>query len=192
MQRLKISLILLSTLFFCIPVVASEAGYLILSDAVSSSGCEAKSNSYLLGVSIAQPVIGMSSDVHYIESAGFWHWNMSWPGPEVGVKGEPSFEPTLPKEYSLSQNFPNPFNPTTLIRYQLPAVSDQQSAVSLKIYNVLGQRVRTLVNKEQAPGYYSVIWNGRDDYGREMASGVYFYRLEAGRYSSSKKLLLLK
>ncbi len=192
MQKLKILLIVLPIFLLYIPVATPEAGYLILSDVVSSSGCEAKSESYLLGVSIAQPVVGMSSNPVYIESAGFWHWNMSWPGPEVGIKSEPDPDLPLPKEYSLSQNFPNPFNPTTLIRYQLPAISTKRSAVSLKIYNILGQRVRTLVEEEQAPGYYSVVWNGRDDYGRGVASGVYLYRLEAGRYSSSKKLLLLK
>jgi len=192
MQKFKIPIIALSILLLYIPVFTSEAGYLILSDVVSSSGCEAKSDTYLLGVSIAQPVMGLSSDPDYIESAGFWHWNMSWPGPEVGVKGEPGLDLSLPKEYSLSQNFPNPFNPTTLIRYAIPDREGRPHRINLKVYNVLGQRVRTLVNMEQAPGYYSVVWNGRDDYGRELASGVYFYRLKAGRYSSSKKLLLLK
>lgn len=188
MQKFKIPIIALSILLLYIPVFTSEAGYLILSDVVSSSGCEAKSDTYLLGVSIAQPVIGLSSGADYIESAGFWHWDMSWPGPEVGVKGEPSLDLSLPKEYSLSQNFPNPFNPVTSVNYSLP----EAVHVRLEIYNILGQKVRTLVEEPQVAGYKTVHWNGVDDYGRGMASGVYFYRLEAGKYSSSKKLLLLK
>jgi len=188
MQKVKIGFIVFSTVLLCIPVVHSEPGYLILSDAFSSSGCEAKSDTYLLGVSIAQPVIGLSSGADYIESAGFWHWNMSWPGPEVGVKGEPTLDLSLPKEYSLSQNFPNPFNPVTSVNYSLP----EAVHVRLEIYNALGQKVRTLVEEPQIAGYKTVHWNGVDDYGRGMASGVYFYRLEAGKYSSSKKLLLLK
>ena len=88
----------------------------------------------------------------------------------------------LPKEFALSQNYPNPFNPSTTIPFQLPAVSGQQSAVSgrrtavtLKVYNVLGELVRTLVNEEQGPGWYRVIWDGKDSLGKEVSSGVYFY-----------------
>jgi len=104
----------------------------------------------------------------------------------------------IPKSFALSQNYPNPFNPTTLIRYAIPAVSGavpstgQQSAFSLKIYNIGGQLVRTLVNREQAPGYYSVSWEGRDGLGKEVSSGIYFYRLQAGSYTEIKKMVLLK
>jgi len=188
MQKFKNSLIALSILLLCTPVVTSKAGYLIFSDVVASSGCEAKSDSFLLGFSVAQPVIGLSSDSVYVESAGFWHWRMPWPVPDLGVKSQPSFELSLPKEYSLSQNFPNPFNPVTSINYSLP----EAVYVKLEIYNILGQKVRTLVDKPQVAGYKTVRWDGRDKDRREMASGVYFYRLEAGRYSSTKKLLLLK
>jgi len=191
-QKLKIAFVVIfSVLLLSVPVVHSKADHVILSDVLSSSGGEAKSDNYRLETTIGQTVIGVSSSSSYIETAGFCHRGMVPERPN-GVKDETHSEPSLPQEYSLFQNFPNPFNPTTVIRYQIPAISTQQSVVSLKIYNILGQRVRTLVNKEQVPGYYSVVWNGRDDYGREMASGVYFYRLEAGSYSSSKKLLLLK
>jgi len=94
----------------------------------------------------------------------------------------------LPSEFALSQNYPNPFNPTTLIKYDLPV----DCQVRLDVYNILGQKVVTLVDGPQAPGYWRVRWNGRDGYGREMASGIYFYRLKAGRYAASRKLLLLK
>ena len=97
--------------------------------------------------------------------------------------------PKLPTAYSLSQNFPNPFNATTTIRYALPVVSRQLSAVSLKIYNLLGEEVKTLVNRRQRAGYYSVTWEGKDSSGRQVGSGVYFYQLRVeGLKAESRKL----
>lgn len=88
-----------------------------------------------------------------------------------------------PSIYSLSQNYPNPFNPTTVISYQLPVSSD----VTLKVYDILGREVATLINGKQNAGYRNVAFNAGN-----LPSGVYFYRLEAGTYSATKKLLLLK
>ncbi len=93
-----------------------------------------------------------------------------------------------PKKFELSQNFPNPFNPSTSIRY---SVKDQ-SKVTITIYNLLGQEVRTLVNEIQTPGFRQVIWNGKDDNGRAVSSGVYLYRLRAGDFVQSRKMLLMK
>ncbi len=106
------------------------------------------------------------------------------------VKGIP--ESRVPRGFLLSQNYPNPFNSTTLIRYHLPAISGQQSAISLKIYNIQGRLVRTLVDGYQAPGYYSVSWDARDDLGKEISSGIYFYRLKAGDFVETKRMVLLK
>ena len=86
-------------------------------------------------------------------------------------------------EFALDQNFPNPFNPTTLISYELPS----SSRVVLKVYDVLGREVTTLVNTKQEAGRYSVIWNAS-----AMSSGVYFYTLQAGSYKATRKLLLLR
>jgi len=102
----------------------------------------------------------------------------------------------IPSSFSLGQNYPNPFNPSTLIRYQLSAVRGRPSAVTLKVYNVLGQEVRTLVDKKQAPGSHSVIWDGLDNFGQEVGSGIYFYRLEVIgdrlRVEKSRKMVLLR
>jgi hypothetical protein len=102
----------------------------------------------------------------------------------------------VPNSFSLSQNYPNPFNPATVIRYSLlvdrSAISYQRSAVSLKIYNILGQEVRTLVDGEQAPGYYAVVWDGRDGKGREVSSGVYFCRMRTPNFEEVKRLVLLR
>jgi len=88
-----------------------------------------------------------------------------------------------PKEFKLEQNFPNPFNPTTNIQYQLPQVAK----VTLKVYDILGSEVATLVNEEQEAGYKEIQFNGVN-----LASGMYVYRLQAGNYISTKKMLMIK
>jgi len=93
------------------------------------------------------------------------------------------FSYTGPKEFKLDQNFPNPFNPTTKIQYQIP----QDAIVTLKVYDILGSEVATLVNEEQEAGYKEVQFNGVN-----FASGTYVYRLQAGDYVAIKKMLMLK
>jgi hypothetical protein len=89
----------------------------------------------------------------------------------------------LPLEFSLPQNYPNPFNPSTTIRYGLP----HKTAVQLSIFNTLGQQVAELVNREQEAGYHEVKFDGS-----KLASGVYLYRIQAGSYVATKKLLLVR
>jgi len=98
-------------------------------------------------------------------------------------------EPTIPQTFVLQQNFPNPFNPQTSIRYQLA----QNADVSLKVYNIMGQEVRTLVNDTQAAGSYQVKWDGKNDVGHQVASGIYIFRLKAGeQFKASRTMMLLK
>ena len=94
----------------------------------------------------------------------------------------------LPNHIELSQNFPNPFNPETRIRFSLT----RKSLVSIDIFNLLGRQVRHLVNREYSAGQYEVVWEGRTDGGTEVASGLYLYRLKVGEMTESKKMLLLK
>ena len=94
----------------------------------------------------------------------------------------------LPTEFSLAQNFPNPFNPTTTIKYDLAKDVD----VKLTIYNILGQEIATLVQSKQTRGYYSLIWDGKNNNGEMVGSGIYFYHLVAGDYTALKKLTLIK
>ena len=93
-----------------------------------------------------------------------------------------------PSKFELSQNYPNPFNLTTVIRYSLP----EDCQVEISIFNILGQKVRTLVNQYQTSGYKKVTWDGKDDKAKELGSGIYFYRVNARDYSCARKLLLLK
>jgi len=92
-----------------------------------------------------------------------------------------------PRVFELSQNYPNPFNAETRICYQLPALC----RVSLKIYNILGQEVRTLVDSFQQPGQYQVIWDGKDGRGNNVPSGVYLYRIMTGKFNALRKMVLV-
>jgi photosystem II stability/assembly factor-like uncharacterized protein len=98
----------------------------------------------------------------------------------------------LPKDFSLAQNYPNPFNPQTTIQYTLT----KKSRVTLKIYNLLGQKIRTLVDEFRPSGNYIITWDGKGNSGETLASGIYFYRLTMERndihFSETKKMVLLK
>lgn len=106
----------------------------------------------------------------------------------VSVEDGKTMDSKLPKDFVLFQNYPNPFNPSTTIAYQLP----KDSQVKVEIYNVQGQRIRTLVDSRQAAGLHSIQWHGIDGRGQEVSSGVYFYRLEASEFVVVRKLLLLR
>ena len=101
----------------------------------------------------------------------------------IAVTNVKSPSTEIPGDYELGQNFPNPFNPTTTIKYQLP----ENGLVRLEVFDILGREVSTLVSGRQGAGYYNVTFNGSN-----VPSGVYFYRLQAGNYTNTKKLLLLK
>ncbi len=112
-------------------------------------------------------------------------WLTADVNPVVSVERE---EIIIPESFDLSQNYPNPFNPTTTIRFQLP----KHSKVSIKIYDIIGQEVRTLVEKDFEAGYHTVTWDGSNNSERKVASGIYFYRIETEGFIKVKKALLLK
>jgi len=94
----------------------------------------------------------------------------------------------LPAEYVLTQNYPNPFNPTTNFKVGMV----KSGEVRVEVFNVLGARVATLMNGTYAPGVYQVSWDGRDESGREVAGGIYIYRMQTAEFSSVKKMILMK
>ena len=94
----------------------------------------------------------------------------------------------LPTEFSLSQNYPNPFNPSTVIKFQLP-VKEQ---VTLTVFNSLGEKIKTLVDGVNEAGYYKINWDGRNEYNNTVATGVYLYRIQAGNFVDTKKMILMK
>jgi len=100
-----------------------------------------------------------------------------------GTSRVEQLSPTAPKTFLLEQNYPNPFNPSTTIRYQLPVASE----VKLEVYDVLGKKIATLVNERQSAGAYQVVWNASG-----LSSGTYFYRLQAGTFVETKKMIMVK
>jgi hypothetical protein len=95
---------------------------------------------------------------------------------------------TIPGNFVLEQNYPNPFNPETIINYSISKTTD----VNITVFNALGQKVQTLVNQKQNTGNYKVNWNGKDNSGKIVSSGVYFYTLKAGNFTSTRKMILLR
>ncbi|MBW6515296.1 MAG: carboxypeptidase regulatory-like domain-containing protein [Candidatus Cloacimonetes bacterium] len=107
---------------------------------------------------------------------------------EISFVGTDDDNILVPLVTELRGNYPNPFNPDTNISFSLKEFSH----VTIEIYNVKGQRVRTLVNGDMEAGYHTVVWNGRNDQGREAGSGIFFYRMKSGSYNSTKKMILMK
>ena len=122
---------------------------------------------------------------------GEWHvyTTVKLPTPDLGIVEDAAdnFSQRV-TGFNLAQNYPNPFNPSTLIKYQVLTSSN----VVIKIYDILGNEVKTLVNESKPSGNYSVTWNGDNNLGKKITSGVYFYRMEAGSYVKTMKLMLLK
>ena len=107
-------------------------------------------------------------------------------GPVVVDIDPPVFN--APQNFALFQNFPNPFNPSTTIEYHLP----QRSQVQFTIYNILGEEIRTLLNETQTAGVKSVLWDGKDNLGRAVSSGVYIYQITAGDFTRARKMIFLR
>ena len=112
--------------------------------------------------------------------------DIQWPGP-TGVEIVDELA-GRPESYALLQNYPNPFNPATIIRFEIP----EAGRVQLFIYNTMGQVVRRLVDRHMQPGRYQVVWDGTDDRGRILSSGLYFYTLQTGDYSRTLRMLFMK
>ena len=113
---------------------------------------------------------------------------INYPGFQFLTTGIPEMERGILDGYSLYDNFPNPFNPTTTIQYQIPI----QIEAILSIYNILGHKIKALVNDVMPPGKYSVVWDGTDETGSKVSSGVYIFQLWAGDFHAAKKMIILK
>ena len=125
----------------------------------------------------------------HVEFSGVLAEHLEFSGPPEAAKLVAGFEDELmPEDFEFPPNYPNPFNPETTIPFAVPDLV----YVSIEIYDILGQRVKTLVSDEMNAGTYSVVWNGRDDAGRAVASGVYLYRIIAGEFVAKRRLLLVR
>jgi hypothetical protein len=143
-------------------------------------------SNYRLCSSLGQPVIGTQNGETNNVSTGFWNTQIII-GLSLDVEEQEDLNP-LPSELCLHQNYPNPFNSTTTIDYALPRACD----VKIRIHNILGQKVRGLIDQRQTAGYKTILWDGKNDHGSEVSTGVYFYRIEAGNLVKCRKMILLK
>ncbi|MDP2960065.1 MAG: cytochrome c3 family protein [candidate division Zixibacteria bacterium] len=146
--------------------------------------------------------IGYSSNTEYVDSNlvnGSYYYkltaldfsgNISGPSVElpVIVTSVREEEGAIPKVFALFQNYPNPFNPITQIKFSIP----KRTKVEISVYNILGQKVKNLVNEEMEAGNYVTTWNGKDEKGFDVSSGIYFYKLNSKDYSETKKMLLVR
>jgi hypothetical protein len=152
------------------------AQYQVKSSTFGNGGGILNSAGFQSSTTLGQTFIGSTGNASYNSFSGYWYSVNVF----VGLVRE---DDQYPKRFELYQNYPNPFNPVTKIKYAVPKATH----VRVEIYNVLGQRVRTLVNEEKQPGFYIVDFNASS-----LASGFYIYRLEASGFSSVKKMTVTK
>ena len=155
----------------------AEAQYKVPSSVFGSGGAPLNNGSYRISGTVGQPVIGLASSSSHISEVGFWYLSGGL------ITSVEQISSSLPTEYRLEQNYPNPFNPGTTIEFSLP----HSCYVTLTLYNTLGEKVATLIDENRSAGRYSVKWNPEG-----LATGIYFYRLQAGSFVQSKKLVVLK
>lgn len=157
-------------------------GYILYNKVISGGGTETKSSSYTLNGTISQSTIGIIHNSNYRAHIGYWS-----PISNVGIEEDKQIK-NIPKVFSLGQNYPNPMNLNTTIKYGIP----KTTSVSFKIYNSAGQVIRTFLYKDQKPGFYKIYWDGKDNQQRKVALGAYFYRLETEDFKKCRKLILIK
>lgn len=171
--NLKIVLKIILVLPLCMPAQHKIESYVISNGAGSSSNSSTQMQS-----TVGQPMISSSGNTNYNVSSGFWG-GIS----KLLTNVAENEMDIIPKEMRLYQNYPNPFNPSTKIKFGIPRVSK----VSLAVYNILGEVVSEIFNKELNPGYYEIEYNNS-----HLSSGIYFYTIKSERFVETKKMIMLK
>ncbi|MFQ5906646.1 MAG: hypothetical protein ACE5JA_08735 [bacterium] len=167
--------------------------YRLESDVVDGGGVRMSSSGYVLRGSFGQPTVGKLSSASYIAYIGFWHPPY---GSGPGIEEHVFVRKHVPLVFSLSQNHPNPVVHSTTIKYGLP----RRALVDISLFNSAGQRMRTLVEENQKPGYYKIRWDLRGVFGEHLPNGVYFYRIRAcpgrsrgaGGFIATRKMVILR
>ena len=144
---------------------------------ISSGGGYQANSSYLLTSTVGQAISGNSESPAHKMQIGFWQLYLQ------NVLLDVNEDVVLPVEFKLEQNYPNPFNPSTIIKFGIP----ERSNVQITIYDLLGSEVTTLLNQELDKGWYDLTFNANG-----FSSGFYIYRMQAGNYISTKKMLMIK
>jgi hypothetical protein len=183
MKRLLFILFLYTSLL-------SAQNYINKSIVLDAGGNKLSSSGYNMNLSFGQPIASNTlSSSNYGVVFGFYCVDSSATGAYPGIEDNDFQNLTvLPFSFSLSQCFPNPFNNQCLIKYSIPIETD----VNLNVYNNSGQMVGTLVNDKQQPGHYNVTWNINNVTQSNLPNGVYFYRLKAGDFTATKKMVILR
>ncbi len=153
-----------------------QGQYQISQSVFGNGGQRVGDSNYQMGATIGQVFIGKIQNASNLHEIGFWYTANIY----VGIENT---EDLLPQKFELYQNYPNPFNPITHIKYAVPKLSQ----VRIEIYNILGQRVRTLLNEEKPPGYYVVEFDASS-----LASGFYIYRMQAEGFVDIRKMIVTK
>lgn len=148
-----------------------------ISGVFSIVGDKSTNSTHHLSFTIGESLIGFSNNSSTKSYTGFWYtYNESL---TTNIEDQLS----IPTKYRLEQNYPNPFNPSTTIKFGLP----ENSMVTLKVYNIVGEGVATLINEERDRGIHTIDFNAS-----RLSSGIYFYKIQAGGFVETKKMLLLK
>jgi len=182
--------LILLLITFSSGLTQSSTNYQIQKFVIDQGGNQSQSISYRVTDAVGQPsIVGMASSISYNAASGFFSGSMT--STDVNEREEA----IVPSQFNLLQNYPNPFNPETIIEYHLPC----ESEVILTIYDLLGQVVSQPVESTLPAGVHKVYWNGGDDSGQPVATGIYFYRIKMKAtttgdesYIDIKKMIFMK
>ena len=178
MKKVKIYQVLTVILLLLLIAHLTLAQNQIPVSVISSGGEKSSSTSFILSSTAGEPFVAKTANAINQLNIGFWYVYRQSTITDVGNEDE-----TIPTVFKLEQNYPNPFNPSTVIKFGVP----ERSNVLIKIYDVLGGEVITLINEQMDAGWYNVDFNASG-----YSTGVYIYRMQAGKYINTKKMILLR
>ena len=161
-----------------------EAQITVSKRVMSKGGVVVINGEYAMLGTVGQTFVGVTENYTHVNQVGFWYLTDQTVATDVADETNTS----LPTEFGLDQNYPNPFNPETEIPFRIPEESD----VVLKIFNIRGQLVRALIQADYTPGFHSIRWDGKDNNGTSVSSGLYIYQFLAGEFVQVRKMSLLK
>ncbi len=163
------------------------AQYSISRSVFDVAGERRESSSFELVDAVGQTAVQVLESSTYTLRSGFlYDFGI------VGIGDAPGTGVSLPRTFALGQNYPNPFNPSTTIRFDIPGSAGEKVVIRLDIYNIRGQHIRTLIDRESEPGTYTVHWDGRNSRGERVGSGIYLYRVVAGEFTAIRKMVMVK
>ena len=198
MKNKKI-LIILAVLVFCLISFQNSFGQkvknIISNNLPDDKTKILKNGDQLFLVTVGEPTVGIMKDTSNPSETGFWFVVLSTETKQEKTEGLTSetAEVILPETFDLGQNFPNPFNPTTTVQFQIPdKIGTENIRTVVQVYDVLGRVVKTLVDENLSPGFYTRHWNGLNDKSEKISSGVYFYSITAGEFRKTRGMLMLK